>query len=82
MSERPDFTFEADEIERVAAGLQVRIARVVAQLRAGKTLGDEDPILVAQRCRSVAESIDRADRKVDAYVAERREAAMRRTRGL
>lgn len=73
-----DFNFAADEIERTAAGLQARIANVVRQLRSGSMLGVEDPVLVAQRCRTVAESIDRADRLIGEAITARQIEAMRR----
>lgn len=77
-----DFAFEADEIERHLEVLIPRVKAVIRQLRAAKTLGDEDASLVAQRARSLAEALDRADCRIVSLLRQRREAAADRLRSL
>lgn len=78
MSEKPDFTYHADEIERHFDNLKSRMSSVIRQLRAGKTMGEEDLSAVATRCRTLGEAIDRADARTLAVIRERQAEAMRK----
>lgn len=76
MIDPKDYAAYADEIELHLEDLVPRARAVIRQLRACKTLGTEDPELVAQRARTLAESIDRAERRIALEVRGRQEAAL------
>lgn len=77
-----DFTYEADEIERLLNELAARARAVVSELRTkAVVLNGENPQSVARLAKDLAEALIAADNQVYRALRERREAAISARRG-